>query len=77
MSDRHTCATSGRTSCAPCMQLEIELWDAINRYAISVGGDPSGRSHGNVPRMQAVADVGRIVARRVAEEIATLPRRSR
>lgn len=45
------------------MQFEIELWDAINRYAISVGGDPSAHVYGNVPRMQAVADVGKVVAR--------------
>jgi hypothetical protein len=45
------------------MQIEIDLWDVINRYAISVGGDPSGHVYGNAARMQAVADVGKIVDR--------------
>lgn len=36
------------------------LWDAINRYAISCGGDPS-KHIGSPRRMQAVADVERIV----------------
>ena len=68
MSDEHTCMTSGRASCPPCMQFEVELWDAINRYAISVGGDPSQHAHGNVSRMQAVADVGQLVARVAAKQ---------
>jgi hypothetical protein len=38
-----------------------DLWDAINRYAISVGGDPSKHVYGNVARMQAVADVGKVM----------------
>jgi len=60
---KHTCATSGRSSCELCLLLEVDLWDAINRYAIAVGGDPRKHVHGNVPRMQAVADVGKIVAK--------------
>lgn len=65
---RHTCATSGRSSCPPCMQFEVELWDAINRYAITVGGDPAHHVYGNTARMQAVADVGKIVARVASRE---------
>ena len=70
MSDtsRHTCSTSGRSSCAPCMQFEADLWDAINRYAIAVGGDPAAHVYGNTTRMQAVADVGKIVDRVAARE---------
>lgn len=60
---KHTCRETGRATCAPCMEIEVALWDAINRYAISVGGDPSSHVYGNTPRMQAVADVGAIVAR--------------
>jgi hypothetical protein len=45
------------------MQFEDDLWEAINRYAISVGGDPASHVYDNVSRMQAVADVGKIVAR--------------
>lgn len=63
MTAEHTCATTGRSSCQPCLQLEMELWNAINRYATSVGGDPSRHAYGNVPRMQAVADVGKIMDR--------------
>ena len=64
----HTCASSGRASCPPCMQFEVELWDAINRYAISVGGDPASHVYGNAARMQAVADVGKIVDRVAARQ---------
>jgi hypothetical protein len=39
------------------VDLKTALWEAINRYAISVGGDPSEHVHDNTPRMQAVADV--------------------
>lgn len=63
---KHTCMSSGRSSCAPCMQFETELWDAVNRYAFCVGGDPAKHTYGNVPRMQAVADVGKVVARTVS-----------
>ena len=59
---KHACETEGRSNCAPCMQFETELWDAINRYASSTGGDPSKHVHGNAPRMQAVADVGRVIS---------------
>lgn len=65
---RHTCETGGRSGCEPCMLLEVELWDAINLYAIAVGGDPAKHVYGNVSRMQAVADVGKIVARVAAKQ---------
>lgn len=58
---KHECAVRGRSNCEARMQLEIELWEAINRYASSAGGDPSRRVYGNVPRMQAVADVNMAV----------------
>lgn len=45
------------------MKFETELWDAINRYATSVGGDPASHVYGNAARMQAVTDVGKIVDR--------------
>jgi hypothetical protein len=45
------------------MQLEVELWNAINSYAIAVGGDPSRHVYGHDARMQAVADVGKVVAK--------------
>ena len=44
------------------MRLEVELWDAINSYAVTVGGNPAEHACGNVPRMQAVAAVNAIVA---------------
>lgn len=58
---QHTCATSGRSSCAQCLRFEVELWGAINRYVTTCGGNPAQDVYGNVPRMQAVADVGKIV----------------
>lgn len=64
----HTCAKSGRSNCVPCLKFEVDLWGAINRYAVAVGGDPSRHVHGNVPRMQAVADVGRIIDRVAARQ---------
>lgn len=60
---QHTCEASGKSNCQLCMALQVDLWDAINSYAISVGGDPSGHVYGNGPRMQAVADVNRVVDR--------------
>jgi hypothetical protein len=59
----HTCATQGRSNCAVCMAFEGKLWDAVNRYAVSVGGDPENHVYGNVARMSAVAEVGAIVTR--------------
>ena len=61
MKIEHTCDVAGRSPCDPCVQLEAALWDAINQYAISVGGDPSSHIYGNVPRMQAVVDVGVVI----------------
>lgn len=57
----HTCGSGGRSNCEPCMRFEVELWDAINRYAAAVGGDPASHAHGNEARMRAVADVGAVV----------------
>jgi hypothetical protein len=37
------------------------LWDAINRYVVACGGDPSGAVYGNVPRQKAVAAIESIV----------------
>jgi hypothetical protein len=65
---KHTCESVGRSGCEPCRRLEFDLWEAINRYAISVGGDPSRHSHGNTPRMQAVVDVDALVARVRSQE---------
>jgi len=41
-------------------QLE-RLWDAINRYAVACGGDPSKHVHGNTARQAAVTDVSRVI----------------
>ena len=68
----HTCESGGRSGCEPCRQLEFDLWDAINRYAISVGGDPSKHVHGNTSRMQAVVDVDALVANARGAEVAGL-----
>lgn len=60
---KHTCEIGGYSTCEPCTLLEIELWDAINGYAMAVGGDPRRHAHGHDARMQAVAEVGKIVAK--------------
>lgn len=70
---KHVCEIRGRSNCEACMQFEIELWEAINRYASSVGGDPSGYVYGNVPRMQAVADVNNTIRKRGAAPDKYLP----
>ncbi len=66
MTADHTCTVAGRVNCVPCMQLEGKLWDAINRYAIAVGGDPAMHVYGNTLRMQAVAAVGAVISKLVA-----------
>lgn len=38
----------------------VALWDAINRYVVACGGDPSRHVYGNTARMKAVAEVERI-----------------
>ena len=68
IASQHTCAFGDRESCTPCVKFEVDLWDAINRYAISVGGDPASHVYGNAARMQAVADVGKIVDRVAARQ---------
>lgn len=45
----------------PEMQRRVALWDAINRYVITCGGDPSKHVYGNTPRMNAVVEVERVV----------------
>lgn len=35
----------------------VELWDAINRYVVTCGGDPSRHVYGNTPRMTAVSNI--------------------
>lgn len=65
------------------MKFEVDLWDAINRYVVACGGDPSSHVHGNTARMQAVAEVGSIVAAAtspghdVAKELAAMWRAQR
>lgn len=50
------------------MQFEVDLWDAINRYVVACGGDPGSHVYGNTARMQAVADVSKIVDRVAARQ---------
>lgn len=38
------------------------LWDAINRYVISCGGNPDKHVYGNTRRMEAVTAVENAVA---------------
>lgn len=41
--------------------LRVRLWGAINRYAEACGADPSKHIYGNIPRMDAVVEVERLV----------------
>lgn len=44
------------------MSRRVPLWEAINRYARTCGGDTSASTaHGNTARMQAVVDIERLV----------------
>jgi hypothetical protein len=45
------------------MQLEAELWGAINGYAIAIGGVLDHVPYDNVARMKAVDHVRKVVAR--------------
>ncbi len=65
----HTCDRTGMTNCEPCMRWQTELWDAINRYVTSCGGDPGRHVYGNDARMNAVADVNEAVRRAANEDL--------
>jgi hypothetical protein len=43
------------------IQEKVALWDAINQYVVSCGGDPSTHVYGNTTRMRAVVTVESIV----------------
>ena len=66
---RHTCQIRGRTSCPPCMQIDVDLWDAINRYATAVGGHPliTPEQGNNTARKCAVADVAATLGRAITD----------
>lgn len=51
------------------MEERAALWDAINAYAETCGGDPSKHVYGNTPRQKAVAEVERLV-RQVEQRLA-------
>ena len=40
---------------------KIVLWEAINRYVETCGGDPSGRVYGAISRQEAVVNVERAI----------------
>lgn len=46
----------------------VRLWDAINEYVKSCGGDPSKRVYGNTTRQRAVAGVERVVREAAAQK---------
>lgn len=49
---------------------KVDLWNAINKYVQTCGGDPSKHVYGNMPRQLAVVDVEKAVADAVAEAVA-------
>lgn len=44
------------------IELQVKLWDAINDYVVACGGDPGSHVYGNIPRMNAVAEVSSCLA---------------
>ena len=54
-----------RGSCTPASHGSIEhqalLWDAINQYAESCGGEPHTLVYGNTRRQQLVVEIMRLV----------------
>lgn len=63
----HTCQRSGISNCEPCIAWRVRLWDAIHKYVVACGGDPSGTSGA---RMDAVVDVeGTVVSAWVRDEV--------
>ena len=49
-------------------ETRVRLWDAINRYAQTCGGDPSKHVYGNIARMNAVVDVEQVLRDAAFEE---------
>lgn len=49
------------------IEFQVALWDAINAYAATCGGDPGKRVYGNTPRQTAVSAVNRAIAAHVRE----------
>lgn len=43
------------------LEQKVRLWDEINRYVVTCGGDPSKHVYGNTPRMDAVCAVEKAV----------------
>lgn len=54
----------------------VRLWDAINRYVVACGGDPSQHVYGNVLRMDSVADVEKVIREVIMTCLTSLPRKS-
>ena len=51
---------------------KVDLWNAIDAYAVSVGGDPQKHVYGNVPRMNAVVSVESAIDTARAEDKAEI-----
>lgn len=41
--------------------VKVDIWEAINRYVVACGGDPSRHVYGNTSRQRAVVEVERII----------------
>lgn len=50
-------ALANKTLERPAPQWMVELWDAINRYVATCGGDASKHVYGNTARQREVANV--------------------
>lgn len=55
----------------PGDEMHVALWDAVNEYATTCGGNPATHVYGNTPRQRAVAKIEDIIRRVVGTQIAT------
>lgn len=51
-------------------QWQIDLWNEVNKYAATCGGEPDKHVYGNLPRMQAVVAVEEVVRKAIAAAVA-------
>ena len=61
MEETTTVERSGLTAGSMASPDKVALWDAINRYVETCGGDPGKRCYGNYERMETVAEIEKIV----------------
>ena len=51
----------------PVSEKKVSLWEAINRYVVTCGGNPGVAVYGNTHRQHAVADVEKALLHLVSD----------